>query len=245
MPDIQGTPSEDVLVFIIESAGNGLSLVENGVRIKQLADAREVLEYLHVHLFSRSLEDLPGAALLHAACLRHFDRRLLLVGTKGAGKTTLALRLLLAGCEIEGDEHVFLKDIGVIARPRACRVKERSLAYLPEFAEIISTSPFYQDHQSGRIFNVDPRRLGSDWRIAEGGVDYVIFLQANHGGSSSIRPVEPSKLAQLLMQEVGLRKAGHGSCISSIAALVRNAQGFELLLGDHSSAVDCIQAVAT
>jgi hypothetical protein len=242
MPDIEGATPQDVLVSITPS-GNCLSLVENGLTIKTVANATQAVEYLHLHLFYHSLTDLPEAAVLHAACLRHTSRRLLLVGAKGAGKTTLALRLIREGYEIEGDEHVFMKNGGVIARPRACRVKEHSLEYLAEHAEIISTSPWYQDRQNGRIFNVDPRWLGSTWRIEQGDVHYIVFLRANHGGPSSVRPLQPSIVAQLLMTELGLRETQRGSCIGSVAALVTKAQAFELLLGDHSRAVDCIKAI--
>jgi hypothetical protein len=186
---------------------------------------------------------LPGAPVLHAACLRHSSRRFLLVGPKGAGKTTLALRLMREGYEIEGDEHVFLKKEGIVVRPRACRVKEHSLAHLTEYAETISSSPFYQDLQNGRIFNVDPRWLGSTWRIEQGDVNYVVFLRANHGGPSSIRPLEPSIVAQLLMTELGLRETQRGSSIGSVAALVTKAKAFELLLGEHGGAVECIKSI--
>ncbi|MFM9597784.1 hypothetical protein ACKI1O_51825, partial [Streptomyces scabiei] len=84
------------------------------------------------------------------------DRRVLIAGSRGAGKTTLTLRLARAVYEVEGDEHVFIDADGVIARPRACRVKQTSLALLPDLAATIEAAPHYRDVQGRVIYNVDP-----------------------------------------------------------------------------------------
>jgi hypothetical protein len=191
-------------------------------------------------LFRCSIEDRPRAALLHAACLRRGGRRLLLAGTKGAGKTTFALRLLQSGYEIEGDEHVLIEGSGVIARPRACRVKATALPLLTDMAKAITAAPSYTDEVNGTIFNVDPNVLGPTWRIEPGEVDLVLVLQPNHGGYSSIRPLPPSALVQMLLPEIGLRDTDHGASIASLAALARRAKAFDLSLGDHASALRCV-----
>lgn len=209
--------------------------------IKEVLSTRAVAEYLHVHLFRCSIDDRPQAALLHAACLRRGSRRLLLAGSKSAGKTTLALRLIQSGYQIEGDEHVFIDRAGAVARPRGCRVKATALPFLADMAKVITSAPSYTDDVNGMIFNVDPRTLGSTWRIEHGEVDLVIVLQPNHGGFSSIRPLPPSALVQLLMPEVGLRETGRGSAIAAIAALASRAKAFELSLGEHAGALRCIE----
>jgi hypothetical protein len=239
-PEIVGPPALEVTVAI-EPSRSHYHIVENGTVIKCVLGVRAVLEYLHLHLFSRSIEERPRAALLHAACLRRDGRRLLLAGSKSAGKTTFALRLMQSGYELEGDEHVLIHSTGVVARPRACRVKASALPVLPDMASIIARAPSYIDDTNGTIFNVDPRMLGATWRIEQGQVDVVIVLQPNHGGFSSIRPLSPSCMAQLLMSEIGLQETGGGSAVGAIAALANRARAFDLSLGEHAGALHCVE----
>jgi hypothetical protein len=239
-----GPPPRDVIIAI-EPCRSRYRIVEDGIVIKEVLGARAVIDYLHAHLFRRSLADRPQAALLHAACLRRNGRRLLLAGTKSAGKTTFALALTRAGYEIEGDEHVFIDGAGVVARPRACRVKEPALAVLAEMAgglaKVIAAAPSYTDELYGTIFNVDPRTLGSTWRIEVGQVDLVIALHPNHGGYSSIRPLPPTTLVRSLISEIGLREIGHGASVAAVAALAGRAKAFDLSLGDQAGALRCVE----
>ena len=241
-PDIVGPPPQDVEV-VIKQFQNYYQIVENGVVIDCAKGARAVLEHLHIHLFRRSIEERPEAVLLHAACLRRGGRRLLLGGSKGAGKTTFALRLMQSGYQLEGDEHVLCSGGSVVARPRACRVKASALPILPELASVIAGAPSYTDECNGIIFNVEPTTLGSAWRIERGAVDFVIVLQPNHGGSSSIRVLPPLALIQLLIPETGLPETGRSTAIAAIAALARHAKAFDLSLGDLAGAVNCIEHI--
>ena len=215
--------------------------MQDGAVIHEVMTAQAAMEFLHVQLFASSIGDFPDASILHTACLRRDGRRLLLVGSKATGKSTLTLRLIGAGYEIEGDEHVFVDGVQVIARPRACRIRESSLPYLPEMAQIIMASPRYQEAWSGTFFNVDPRAFGVDWRIERGAVDCIFVLRPNHGGYSSIRPMQPSALMQCLMSQTGWREAHRNASVASIAAVSSSVRAFDLSLGDHASALRCIE----
>jgi hypothetical protein len=240
-PEIGGPPPREITVSI-EPLRSHFCIIKGGVVIKEVFGARAVVEYLHMHLFACSMEDRPQTALLHAACLKRGHRRLLLVGAAGAGKTTLALRLARAGYELEGDEHVFIGGAGVVvARPRACRIKESALPILADMAPMVCAAPFYRDNGNRKIFNFDPRALGSNWCIEEGPADRVVVLQPNHGGYSSIRPLRPTALVQSIMPQIGLRETGHGSSVAALAALANRTKGFDLSLGDHEGAVRCIE----
>ena len=241
-PDIVGPAPRDVVISIEPFRGY-LRIIENGILIKEALGPPSVLQFLHVHLFACSIDDRPRSPLIHAACLRRGGRRLLLTGLKDAGKTTLTLRLIAAGFDIEADEHVFVTGAGVIARPRGCRVKEAALQHFPEVADVIAAAPFYQHATIGRIFNVDPRALGSAWRIEEGSIDHVIVLQPNHRGQSSIRPMQPSNLVRMLMREIGLRENGRGSAVAALAPMAGRTRAFDMSLGELKSAVRCVERV--
>jgi hypothetical protein len=216
---------------------------EQGKSDAEVMGLTALVDHLHFRLALLSLQAKPRAGILHAALLRRGSRRVLLTGRAAAGKTTLALRLVQAGYELEGDEHVFLEEDGVTARPRACRVKESSLSFLPGVAKTIAQAPAYVDWFGRRIFNVDPRMIGGSWRIEKGGVDGVIVLRPNHGGYSSLRRLQPLALSQALISEFGLRDAGRGAAIGAVARLARTTKGYDLSLGDHDTAIKCIDRV--
>ena len=198
------------------------------------------LNFLHARLFSYALRERPRSGIVHALPRRQ-GKRILIAGSRGSGKTTLTLRLAHAGYDMEGDEHVFLDGDGVIARPRAYRVKQTALTLLPDLADAILAAPSYLDVRGRRIFNVDPASVGDRrWLIAKGGVDSVIVLRPNHGGYSSLRPIPPMMAAQALISELGMRDLDRGASIGAVAALVGRADTFDLSLGDHDNAVTFI-----
>jgi serine kinase of HPr protein (carbohydrate metabolism regulator) len=241
-PEIVAAPAIDLAISIEPFRGR-YRILEEGREVGQVLDPRSVINELHPRLFSYSLAERPRSGIVHAALLRRGTRRISIAGSRGAGKTTLALRLVRAGYEMEGDEHVFLEHDGVIARPRACRVKETSVALLPELAEAILSAPVYEDVCGSRIFNVDPALIGGSWRIEKGEVDRVIVLRPNHGGYSSLRHMSSMMVAQALISELGMREIDRGASIGAVAALVSRAECFDLSLGDHDGAVKCIDRI--
>ena len=238
-PIVVGPQPRDVVISVEEFRGRLLAF-EDGRAIREELCVEALLDFLHKHIFGCSLADRPQATVVHAACLRRNGRQLLLAGAKEAGKSTLTLKLAQAGFEIEGDEHVFVEDGRVVARPRACRVKEAAVAYLPELAEVILGSPSYRNFDGQRIFNVDPHAFGSEWRIEEGTVDCIFALKPNHGGYSSIRPMSPSALVQFLLTETGWREYDRGRAVGDLVKLASNVRGIDLSLGDHATAIRCI-----
>ena len=228
-------------MIAIEPYRGRFRIVQDGAVLREVMTAHAALEFLHLQLFTSSIADFQNASILHAACLRREQQRFLLVGSKGTGKSTLTLRLIQAGYEIEGDEHVFLEGPQVVARPRGCRVRESSLQYLPKMAQVITSSPRYQEAWSGLFFNVDPRAFGIEWRIERGKVDCIFVLRPNHGGYSSIRSMPPSALIQSLMTETGWREAHRNTSIAHMVAVSNSARAFDLSLGDHTNALRCIE----
>jgi hypothetical protein len=242
-PEIVGPPPEE-LTISVEPLRAYYRIVQNGELLREQMTTKSVLESLHAHLFILSLADHPAAPLVHAASLRRGERRILLVGPKGGGKTTLAMCLLQDGYEIEADEHVFVTPKGLIARPRGLRVKESAASIIPNLPQVLATAAFYEDGHGHRVYNVDPRQSGApSWRIEQGGADAVILVNPNHGGYSSIRPVSSLTLVREVMAECGLSRIDRGKAVSGVAKLIGTAKGFDLSLGDPSEAVACVNRV--
>jgi hypothetical protein len=238
-PDIVADPVPDHVINVEPFRGR-YRIIEDSVDPVEVLGEVAVVDDVHRRLFQLSLAAMPHAGVLHAACLRREGRRVLIAGRESAGKTTLALRLVRAGYELEGDEHVFIENDGVTARPRGCRVKEHALPLLSDVAAAVSSAPFYEDDGGMKTFNVDPRMIGGAWRIEKGKVDCVILLQPNHGGYSSIRPMPPIAVAETLVSELRHRETGIGPSLGAVAQLVSKTKGFDLSLGDHTSAIRCI-----
>lgn len=239
-PAIDG-PAPEELDMEVTRAGAIVRLHEPGARARDFASIADLRDHLHGRFFAEAMAG--EGPLLHAACLRRHGRRVLLVGAKNAGKSTLSLALAAAGYAIEGDENVFISQAGVIARPRACRVKESSFDMLPTLAPLADETPFITDYHGRKIYNLAPDRLGAPWRIALGKVDKVILLQANHGGMSSIRPVPPLALTRALMAETAFPATRKGAGITALAGLGAGAAGYDLSVGALETAIACVEAV--
>ena len=213
----------------------------DGEVLREQITTKAVTETLHAHMFVHSLADYPTAPVVHAASLLRGGRRILLVGPKGAGKTTLVLRLIQEGYDVEGDENVFVTPEGLIARPRGLRVKQSTAALVPRIAHMLLEAPYYEDALGQRIYNLDPRSVGApSWRIGQGRADATILLRPNHGGYSSLRPVSSLTLMRDLLLESGLSRTDRGQAVSALTKVIGSGKGFDLSLGDLGGAVRCL-----
>jgi hypothetical protein len=234
----------DDFFFSVEAWRSSYRIAQNGRLIDEQASPHDVAGALHARLMMLSLADFPSAPLIHAASLRRGGRRILLVGPKGGGKTTLTLKLIQEGYDIEGDENVFVTPEGVVARPRALRVKASTASLFPSVTEALRLSPYYENGENLRIYNLDPRKAGArSWRIGLGPVDTVVLLRPNHNSSSSMRSISPLPLAREVIAESAFREAGRGEAVGNIIKMIGNARGFDLSLGDLDSAVSCLDSV--
>ncbi len=241
-PEVAGDAPRE-LEIRIEPYRGYYRILEQEVAVCELLTAEDITNHLHRRLFGLAIEERPKDLLLHAASLRRNGRRLLMVGTEGAGKTTLTLRLMLGGYDIEGDENVFVDTNGVIARPRGMRVKEGTLAQLPQVADRIAQAPHMVDGNGRKIYNLDPRFLGGRWQIQPGTVDIILLLHANHGGASSIRPLSPITAGREIMAEIGFPTLGRGRAVAALAGLTGRARSFDVSLGESTQAVGLIDRV--
>lgn len=241
-PDVEGPEPSETQVEVVR-AGRHWRIVEPGQPEKHTLGPEDTLAHLHGRLFELSLTDRPGAPILHAASLVKRGRRILLVGQKGTGKTTLTLLLASRGFTLESDENLFITASGIAARPRGCRIKEASLSLLGDLAPTIERAPFIVDWRGARIFNVDPRSLGIRWAVAEGPADAVILLRANHGGVSSLRTIPAMAMVRGLMGEIALQAGDRISGPARLARLAATTSRFDLSLGDLGGAIHLLDDV--
>jgi len=232
------------LTISIEPYRSYYRIMRDGELVREQMSPQGIIESLHAELMLLSLADFPLAPIVHAASLRHKNRRLLFVGPKGAGKTLLTLRLIQEGYDFEGDENVFLTSEGLVPRPRGLRVKEAAAPLLPHLKSVLENAPHYEGPPGLKVYNLDPREAGaSSWVIERGPTDAVVVLHPNHGGWSSVRPLPALELVREVMEECALPETGRAEAVGAIAKGVGSAKGFDLSLGELDSAVACIEEV--
>ena len=90
-------------------------VTEEGDLLATVATPEDAADVVHVraHRHAFELASLSGWAQVHAATVdlatTEGRERVLVVGPSGAGKTTLATRLLLDGADVQGDESVLVR----------------------------------------------------------------------------------------------------------------------------------------
>lgn len=237
-PEIVGAALEVVSIPVFADGDFLRMTLPNGALVEGAAS--HLMSALHAIVYREAFEAIPGAALIHCVTAVHSERpdaRILIVGAPGAGKTTLTLRLLSDGYAIEGDEHFVLGSEISIARPRTLRVKAGSLALAPKLAAAIEASPRISFSGGALLYSVSPAISGLPWRIAPGEVESVVFLEANHGGLSRIKPIGGDEALRRLLCETSFPQNGVGPAAARLRTMLVKARRHALLLGDLDRAV--------
>ena len=232
-PEIVGADLATTTLAVVEDQGFLRLQLPGGPRLE--GDAGHIMSMLNSLFVRETLNVERGGALVHCATVVHPGRptaRILVVGESGAGKTTLSLRLLDAGYAVEGDEQFIVWPNRAIARPRTLRVKGGSLAHVPRLAAAIAASPRIEFRDGAPLYAVDPAIAGRPWRIAEGGVEHVVFLELNHGGRSHIKPIGAQEALRRLLAESSLPPGAVGQAVVRLRGILAKARLHALLLGD-------------
>ncbi len=98
--------------------GDRWRVSEDGCAPEIFPDVDQAVDFVNRRLHELALDALADYTKVHAGCGTWHGRRFLVVGDRGAGKTTLMTRLLFEGCGVEGDEMVLLRDGEAVAYPR-------------------------------------------------------------------------------------------------------------------------------
>lgn len=137
-----------------------------------------------------------GFVLLPAAALRSVDSRtFLILGSAGAGKTTLALGALVAGWTVLGDDHVLVDSSGrCFGLPRRMRIYPSTIDLVPKAASrlLVSERRALTVRDVARRVTVGhlrlpvlipPERFGSTAPAAWHLPDHVVALDRSLDGS--------------------------------------------------------------
>ena len=192
-----------------------------------------VLSELHRYHFLQSKKEYPGQLLIHGGTLTHDGQHTIIVGEKGAGKSTLLLHLGLHGLDVMADEHVFVSGDMAIPRCRTLRIKEGTLSHVPEeFRAELEACPHTRDWHGSRIFSVSPRLLHGRWKLARHRIRNIVFLEANHGGLSQLRPLARDRALEILMAgNILLPEDGRLKALSELHTLLATVRLWQMRVG--------------
>ena len=196
--------------------------------------AEERHRFQHLFLFTALLRALSARGIyhLHAAGLVADDgRTVLVVGTAGSGKTTLALSLIEAGLGFLGDDVVLLTERGgepvVLSFPRPFHVDPGVLRPYPHLAPLLG-----ERYAGGEKRDLDPRVAFPGRARAEGGPPAMILLpEVGSLASTELSPISAAEALSGLLDSSAFLAADEERILRArVALLAKLVNGAEALL---------------
>ncbi len=222
-------------------------LFEDGRSLTTVHRPDDVLYVLYRSCHARLIDHLAlaGWASIHAAVVSVQGRRALVVGERGAGKTTLMLRLLHDGHPVEGDEAIFTRDGEAICLPRNFQVKSGAPDLIPELSTDWAGLPSVFTDGGAIIRAFSPVTAGFRWRLQRGPISVAVLLRANHGGTSSCRPI--SSLEMVAAALANCRPTGLATArfVRACSSLLGHVAAYEIEAGDLARTAELLVASVT
>jgi hypothetical protein len=223
-------------------------LVEHGQRIHLFRDRRWILScspdelavVVKGQLLTEVLERSTYELAVHAAALLQDDRILLLCGSPGAGKTTLALGLVRAGFGFAGDDVTLLDSLGHgVGIPFAPAVKVGAWPILAEYYPDLDAAPVCRRPDRRRVRYLAPKEFVSS---SPRKVGWVVLLRRRADVSAELAPVDPvDALRGLLNGSFALGGELTGTAFDLLTEIIRSADVFCLTYSRLPDAIVLLQ----
>ncbi len=196
-----------------------------GVRLKAILLER---------IFGRS-----QVAALHAGLVHDDDGGILLLGSPGAGKSTLALVLLRAGYNYGSDDVTLINPDGTVTGlPLAPGMKEGSWAIAEEIGiQLTEPAQMRPDGRPIRFAQIVAEKI-----VPSGAARTIISLHRKDGVSAELRPMSSHEaLGELLRESRSTSGACSVETMGALARLVRGSAAFHL---HYSEATEVARLIA-
>jgi hypothetical protein len=203
----------------------------------------ELIEFAVFMLAART----QGLVSLHAACVGRGGHGILLMGSSGAGKSTVALQCLLQGLDFLSEDSVFVAPDTLRATGIAnfLHVRADSLRWIERDSDAapIRNSPVIRRRSGVKKFEVDLRHGGYRLAASPLRIGAVVFLSAqkSHDGPL-LRPLSKSTLLAKLANAQAY--AANQPGWTTFAERLSDLGGFELRRGRHPlEAVEALRSL--
>jgi hypothetical protein len=225
---------------VCPATGSGLVAISRG-QLRFPYHARyELLEFAVFTLASRA----QGLAPLHAGCVGRDGRGVLLVGDRGAGKSTLALHCMLEGLDLLAEDAVFAAPDTLLATGAAnfLHLRDDALRWIDDesLAAAVLSSPTIRRRSGVVKREVDVRR--APFRLARTSLQIaaVVFLAEQRGATrtKNTAPVQRPIGRRELLERLAASQPYAAQLPSwhAFAAQIARVPAFELERGSHPRA---------
>jgi len=238
----------------LEAAGDAadvvLEFVDDGDRVQLFRSGRwmlscfadELVVVLKGQLLAEILQRGAYELALHAATLVRDDRLLLLCGSPGAGKTTLALGLAHAGFGFAGDDVMLLdsggRGAGIAFAPA---VKAGSWPLLAKCYPDLGTAPTWRRLDRRRVRYLAPMKFVSPSPRAVG---WVILLRRQARAKAALGRVDPVGALRCLMNgSFALDGELTANGFHMVTEMINSAQFYCLTYSSLEDATELLQRV--
>jgi hypothetical protein len=203
----------------------------------------ELIEFAVFTLAART----QGLVSLHAACVGRGGQGILLMGSSGAGKSTVALQCLLQGLDFLSEDSVFVAPDTLRATGIAnfLHVRADSLRWIERDRDAapIRNSPVIRRRSGVKKFELDLRHRGYRLAASPLRIGAVVFLSAQTSQDGPLlRPLLKSTLFAKLANTQAYAAGQPGW--ATFAGRLADLGGFELRRGRHPlEAVEALRSL--
>ncbi len=183
----------------------------------------------------------PGVSLL-AGSADLAGRRVLFAGESRFMESSLALRLIMDGHNVESDTYTYVNGSGcrgLAFRIMAGNVTQRDV---PEFWPLPPTVPRLIDEWGVQSCGVTPADLGAPWRVAHRPIDAVFFLEVNIGGETRVMPRQSREAIEMLIRDAVAWRASTANWIGPLVSALRGVRYYRLTVGGVAEAARAMTA---
>jgi hypothetical protein len=195
------------------------------------------LETLYQRLHHHAIAAMPDHIRMRAVIGMYGGRSFLIIGPERAGKTTLALGLMLEGVDITSDELALLRFGVAVAFPRKFLVRENDIGHIPRLRTLDRLSACVNNPQEDRLVALDPLEFGKQWRIAPAAVSSIFYIEPNYGARTTLQRYGKVEMIRHILPQCAPPVSGRRDWLSDLCATVEQANTFVIELGDLESAV--------
>lgn len=235
--EVQGSVA-DVALELVEHS-DSIYLFRHGHSIHSCS-SDELATMLKGQLLAEVLERGTYELAVHAAALLRDDRILLLCGSPGAGKTTLALGLVHAGFGFAGDDVTLLDSLGYgMGIPFAPAVKAGAWPVLAEYYPELDAAPVCRRPDRRRVRYLIPKEFVSP---SPRPVGWVVLLRRHVNARAVLTPVDPvGALRGLLNGSFALGGEMTGTAFDMLTEVIGSADVYCLTYSRLEDAIALLQ----
>lgn len=233
----QDVPVTDRGAVTVTWTGDEFRFEGDGIEADFELSLPSSVDALYRRLYDLAIAALPDHIRISAACGMRGERSFLIVGATGAGKTVLALHLLLDGFDINGDAVTLLRDGQATPFPQKFQLRESSVTLIPKLASIKRFAWIARNPQALRLLALDPQAFGRPWRISTAPVGAIFHLEPNFGAAqTTLSSCAKVDMVRRVISNCAPPASGRRDWLADVCATVDQADTYVLALGDLASA---------